>query len=71
MMLTIYGNIARRVRIRSWKDLVLIFGTAVLVLVLQFLLKKFLPNIPDKAVSAISYGIGFVIIIAGIFIVGD
>ncbi|MBQ7004472.1 MAG: hypothetical protein IJN11_00375 [Oscillospiraceae bacterium] len=71
MMLTIYENMARRFRIRSWKDLVLILGVAVLVLVIQYLLKHFLPNLSDKTVSVISYGIGFVIIIAGIFIVGD
>lgn len=71
MMLSIYESMARRIRIRSWKDLVLILVAAVIIFGLQWVLKKFCPNIPDKVVSIISYVIGFAILIVGLFVVGE
>ncbi len=70
-MMQVYESMARRVRIRSWKDLVLIFVAAVIIFGLQWLMKKFMPNIPEKTVTVISYVIGFVIIVIGVFAVGD
>ncbi len=57
----------RRIRIRSWKDLVLVLVAALVIFGVQWVLKKFFPNMPEKAVTVISYGIGIVIIAIGIF----
>ncbi len=70
-MLQVYESMARRVRIRSWKDLVLILVAAVIIFALQWLLKKFMPDLSEKTVNIISYAIGFVIILIGVFAVGD
>ncbi len=70
-MLQVYESMARRIRIRSWKDLVLIFVAAVIIFGLQWLLKKFMPDMSEKTVNIISYAIGFVIILIGVFAVGD
>lgn len=70
-MLQVYESMARRIRIRSWKDLVLIIVAAVIIFGLQWLLKKFMPNMSEKTVNIISYAIGFVIILIGVFAVGD
>ncbi len=67
MTLSIAETMARRIRIRSWKDLVLVLVAALVIFGVQWVLKKFFPNMPDKAVSVISYGIGIVIIVIGVF----
>lgn len=67
MTLNIAEAMARRIRIRSWKDLVLVIVAALVIFGVQWVLKKLFPNMPDKAVSVISYGIGIVIIVIGVF----
>lgn len=71
MTLSIAETMARRIRIRSWKDLVLVLVAALVIFGVQWVLKKFFPNMPDKAVSVISYGIGIVIIVIGVFAIRE
>lgn len=55
-------ELARRIRIRSWKDLVLIIVGGVLYALTDYLVQRFLPQIPDK-VRDISLRIIFIIAI--------
>ncbi len=71
MTLSIAETMARRIRIRSWKDLVLVIVAALVIYGVQWVLKKLFPNMPDKAVSVISYGIGIVIIVVGVFAIRE
>lgn len=71
MTLSIAETMARRIRIRSWKDLVLVIVAALVIFGVQWVLKKLFPNMPDKAVSVISYGIGIVIIVVGVFAIRE
>ena len=71
MTLNIAETMARRIRIRSWKDLVLVIVAALVIYGVQWVLKKLFPNMPDKAVSVISYGIGIVIIVVGVFAIRE
>ncbi len=71
MMLSLYEVMARRIRIRSWKDLVLALVAVLVILCVQWVLKKLFPNMPEKAVTIICYGIGFVIIFVGVFTLSE
>ncbi|MGN0584526.1 MAG: hypothetical protein ACI4JD_03630 [Ruminococcus sp.] len=52
-----------RIRVRSWHDVVLVAALVGLFILLDFLLKKFFPNMKPKAAEIIS---GIVIVIVGV-----
>lgn len=60
-----------RVRIRSWKDVVLIIVASVLYGVGEYLMQRFIPEMSDKT-RRLLLTIGMVILIViGLFIIGD
>ena len=59
-----------RIRIRSWKDIVLIIVIAVIYVGIQQLLQKVF-NLDEKKASTIAAILSVIIAIIGVFAVGD
>jgi len=59
-----------RIRIRSWKDVVLIVVIALIYVGIEMLLKKVF-GWEEKKASTVAAILAFVIAIIGVFVVGD
>ncbi|MBQ8010622.1 MAG: hypothetical protein IJ265_03625 [Oscillospiraceae bacterium] len=71
MMLAMYEEMARRIRIRSWKDVVLVLIATAVLFVLQWAMHRFLPNLSENVVKVVSYGVCIVIIVIGVFVIRE
>ena len=70
-MLSGVSPLMRRIRIRSWKDVVVyVVGFAAYVGLLYFL-KKLFPAMSEKTVNVISFIIVLILIVVLLFAVGD
>ncbi len=66
-MLKVYDYLTRRIRIRSWKDVVTIIVTGVVYVLLRFGLGKLFPNLSDKVLNVIAFIGGVIVCVTMLF----
>lgn len=60
-------ELARRIRIRSWKDVVIILVMIPIVIVLQWVVKKLFPDLQERTVDIIVRIAGVIICVILLF----
>lgn len=60
-------ELARRIRIRSWKDVVVIIALIPIVIILQWVVKKLFPDLSERAVDVIVKIAGVIICVILLF----
>lgn len=62
-----YMELARRILIRSWKDVVVIIALIPIVIILQWVVKKLFPDLSERAVDVIVKIAGVIICVILLF----
>ena len=63
-------EMARRIRIRSWKDVAVIIALIPIVILLQWAVKKLFPDLSERTADIIVKVVGAVICVILLFAVG-
>ena len=70
-MMSIQGELARRYRFRSWKDVVLFIVLCILYAIADNLMEKYVPAISEKVRRVILFIIFLIICLVALFAIGD